>query len=430
MSDFTKIDGSTARHCYLDIDLDGSRAKLATTAAFVNSTNIRYGLSSDDLLKLGGSEISRLSSLIEDDHEWSTKINEVGGYMASPPETGCRVVVELDWDHCPLACENFATLCANGSSASNIGSTTNNNKPRPVPIGESGKPLTYRGCTFHRCIPGFCLQGGDFVKGNGSGGECVFANKTKFKDEKFGLQQKHDRFGTLSMGNSGKNSNSSQFFFTLNDNTPASKKSLSSCDGKHVVFGRVISGGQVLRAAEKYGSIDGTVSKPIIISDCGVYQPFWCAGQGFWYDKPSPEAFSGISPTFVVKPRVALLVPRAMALAKFEDNAKSEFVVELAVCLDEDEGNEGQSTVIDKIVDALFGEFSVDVVIAAPACQKFIESDDIRLKLIDGLNRSEVKKHMKGCDHIFSIDQFVLVAKPTDLVGMVREKSWLYNHNR
>ena len=436
--DTSKIDGNTAKYCYLDIDIDGCRAKLAAAAAFVNSTNIRYGLSSDDLLKLGGSEISRLPSLIENDHEWSTKVNELaGGHVAAPPSTGSRIIVELDWDLCPLASENFATLCANGSVVG--GNSSNSNKPRPVPIGESGKPLTYRGCPFHRCIPGFCFQGGDFVKHNGSGGECVFANKTKFKDERPGLQQKkHDAFGTLSMGNSGKNSNSSQFFFTLNDDTVESKKLLSKCDGKHVVFGKIVSGGQILREAEKYGSADGTVTKSILISDCGIFSPFSgiTPGQGFWYDKPSPESFNGISPTFVVKPRVALLVPHATALSKFEEAAtKSGLVIEFSVSLDGGGGGGDQNSstpmgrsgsAIERISDALFRTYSVDVVVVAPACQKVIDSADGRLRLLDGLNNAKQHWGSINEDFLQDLDRFVLVAKPTDMDYVVRTNSWLH----
>lgn len=160
--------------------------------------------------------------------EWSTKNDECGGIEIRPPVSGCRIVVQLYWNVAPLACQNFATLCWNGSDK------------KPPPIGESGKPLTYRNSTVHRVIPQFILQGGDYVFGNGSGGESIFNGK-KFKDERAGLQLKHDARGVLSMGNSGKNSNTSQFFITF--------KEAPQCDGKHVVFGKVVSGFEV--SAEK-----------------------------------------------------------------------------------------------------------------------------------------------------------------------------------
>jgi cyclophilin family peptidyl-prolyl cis-trans isomerase len=124
--------------------------------------------------------------------EWKSRNDEVG-IETRPPISGQRIVVKLDWNTAPLACENFATLCANGSG-----------KQAKIPIGDCGKPLTYRGSTIHRVIPGFVVQGGDFVKGNGSGGESIFGKK--FKDERAGLAVKLDRRGVLAMGNSGKNS--------------------------------------------------------------------------------------------------------------------------------------------------------------------------------------------------------------------------------
>lgn len=153
--------------------------------------------------------------------EWSGKNSECDGIEIRPPAAGSRIVVKLYWDVAPLACENFATLCRNSLKAK---------------IGESGKPLTYQKSKIHRVVPEFILQGGDFVFGNGSGGESIYNGK-KFKDERAGLQLKHDTKGVLSMGNSGKNSNSSQFFITF--------KAAPQCDGKHVVFGKVVSGFEV-----------------------------------------------------------------------------------------------------------------------------------------------------------------------------------------
>lgn len=218
----TAVSAQTCEYCFLDLNVDNHRKKLATGAAFVHATDSRYGFSSKDLRELGGSELSRIHDLISNDHEWNSKHVECGGIEIRPPRN-CRIVVKLFWDVAPLACENFATLCSNGSE---------NQKP---PIGESGKPLTYRNSNIHRVIPGFILQGGDFVFGNGSGGESVFGKK--FKDEREGLLKKHNRKGVLSMGNSGKNSNTSQFFLTF--------KAAPQCDGKHVIFGQVVTGFEV-----------------------------------------------------------------------------------------------------------------------------------------------------------------------------------------
>jgi len=144
-----RLNAENASHCFLDFDIDNHRSKLAKAAAFVHATDSRYGFSSKDIRKLGGSELGRIQDLISTDHEWSGSEIEV-----KPPSSGNRVVLQLYWDVAPIACENFATLCANGSMGTG-------GKTVPAPIGESGKPLTYRSSTVHRIIPGFIVQGGD-----------------------------------------------------------------------------------------------------------------------------------------------------------------------------------------------------------------------------------------------------------------------------
>ena len=267
------IDADTARYCYLDLDLNGHRSRLARAAAFVYATDARYGFSSKHLLQLGGSELQRIPDLMASDHEWSSSSNnsDDDAIEIRPPICGNRMVLKLHWEVAPLACENFATLCANGGGGSSAPSGSNKNKgsskPNPAPIGASGKPLTYRGSPVHRIVPGFVLQGGDFVFGNGSGGESIFNGK-KFKDERAGLLPSHNRRGVLSMGNSGKNSNTSQWFLTLADVA-------AQCDGKHVVFGELVSGWEVLRAAEALGSRSGAPTAPVTVTECGV----WATGR-------------------------------------------------------------------------------------------------------------------------------------------------------
>lgn len=123
--------------------------------------------------------------------------------------------------------------------------------------GLEGKPLHYKGSTFHRIIPGFIAQGGDITHGNGVGGESIFGHS--FNDENFDV--KHSRPYMLSMANSGPNTNTSQFFITFVP-TPW-------LDGKHTVFGVVLKGQQIVQALEKIGSESGATTKKAIISDSG-----------------------------------------------------------------------------------------------------------------------------------------------------------------
>merc|ERR1739849_15615 len=151
-----------------------------------------------------------------------------------------RLEFELFDDVVPATAENFRALCTGEKGK-----------------GKSGKNLHFKNSFFHRVIPEFMAQGGDFTKGNGTGGESIYGDK--FKDENFNI--KHSGFGDLSMANAGPNTNGSQFFITFIKCT--------WLDGKHVVFGRLTKGEQLLQTIEKCGSQSGKPTRKVEIADCG-----------------------------------------------------------------------------------------------------------------------------------------------------------------
>mmetsp|Transcript_3027 Transcript_3027/g.4425 ORF Transcript_3027/g.4425 Transcript_3027/m.4425 type:complete len:244 (-) Transcript_3027:871-1602(-) len=158
-----------------------------------------------------------------------------------------RIVLGLFGNVAPKAVENFRSLCA----------CDKGNAP------QTGKPLCYKGSTFHRVIPNFMIQGGDFTHGDGTGGETIYDQGKRFQDESFEVVPNH--LYLLSNANSGKpHTNGSQFFINTVKTMWLHKKAQ--------VFGMVLEGSSVVKAVEQQGTNGGKPKHKIVITDSGVLE--------------------------------------------------------------------------------------------------------------------------------------------------------------
>lgn len=213
------------------------------TQEYLGEIYQHYGFP-DTLSEMSQDQGELLVEAFQSDPRWSSR----GEPRLLPPDSveRCRLEIVLHDKECPRAVKNFKSLCEGT-------------------LDKHGKNLQYKGTVFHRYVKDFCLQGGDI---NGKGGDSIYSGF--FKDEKAGLRLKHDAVGVVSMANSGPNTNRSQFFFTL------SKDGCQSCDGKHVVVGRVVNeqGLRFLRVSINEGlaqSTSGsTCNEDVFIDDCGL----------------------------------------------------------------------------------------------------------------------------------------------------------------
>ncbi|KAJ3161118.1 hypothetical protein HDU86_007740 [Geranomyces michiganensis] len=243
------------RRAFLDLRIGDPAARAAEEEAharavsFVDEKGAELGLqpgASVDKLEDWQKEMILESHAA--DPTWSAK----GKIQLDPPADprGGRLLFELDVDGCPKTTANFASLCTGAAGFSKTAKT---------------KPLHFKQTPVHRIISNYIAQGGDVTRGDGSGGDSIYSST--FKDEPAGIKTGFARGrGVLAMANSGKHSNTSQWFVTLTDD----KTQLKKMEGKYVVFGHLIEGANVLDALNAVGSESGTPSEQVLVWDSGV----------------------------------------------------------------------------------------------------------------------------------------------------------------
>ncbi|KAI9348403.1 cyclophilin-like domain-containing protein [Pilaira anomala] len=212
--------------------------------AWVKQWSTTYGFESDNLDELDSENKETLRDILSND---PVATSEKWIVDSPTPLKGGRIVIELNDKECPKTSENFVQLC----TGSKIGKS-------------SKKPLFYKDTRMFRLVKDFVVQGGDVTRGDGSGGDSIYNGK--FNDEKPGLAKKFNKRGLVAMANSGKNSNTSQFFMTLSDKHPQFDK----INGKYVIFGQVVKGLEVLDQINQITEVKETPQETITITDCGT----------------------------------------------------------------------------------------------------------------------------------------------------------------
>jgi len=189
-------------------------------------------------------QIELAKSIYDSNPVWNVK----GDIQFKEPKSiRHRMVFELYTSATPKTCKNFTTIIEGTYVSKKI-----------------NKPISYKQVPMHRIVKDFIAQGGDVTRFDGSGGDSIYNGK--FNDEKDGLKIPIDQKGLLVMANSGKNTNTSQFFITLNDDASKYKK----ITGKHVVFGKCIEGMEIIDEINKCGSAEGVPTNSVTIGDCGL----------------------------------------------------------------------------------------------------------------------------------------------------------------
>ncbi|KAI8341126.1 cyclophilin-like domain-containing protein [Chlamydoabsidia padenii] len=242
-----------SRQVYLDIAIGDTTKHAEESArhdkakAWVRQWANTYGLDTDDLDALPAHDKETVRDILSSD---PTAQQEKWLVDAPTGLGGGRLIFELSDTQCPKTCDNFYALCQGGK------------------IGKaSKKPLHYKSTHLFRLVPNFIVQGGDITRDDGSGGDSIYNGK--FNDEKAGLV-KFTKIGQLAMANSGKNTNTSQFFITLK-NRDENTKAFDKIGGKYVIFGQVVDGFNVLDEINSIPSENETPKVDITIVDCGVH---------------------------------------------------------------------------------------------------------------------------------------------------------------